>query len=145
MKKLVIVLSVLVLVFSVTALAQAADGEKLERTMWAAMKAKDWAAVEKMIAPGFQASHDYGVQDRAAEIKLIKGLNLGEVTLADFKVTQNGPAMVVTYTVAPQHETIEGKTLPTTPAQRLSVWLKTDQGWQWIAHVNLAPVAAKAK
>ena len=37
-------------------------------------------------------------------------------------------------------ETIEGKRLSTKPAARLTIFLKTDSGWQWIAHANLNPL-----
>ena len=57
-----------------------------------------------------------------------------------FKVTDNGPVMVVTYKVTVTHEEIEGRTVAPAPAQRLSVWLKTGAGWQWVAHANLAPL-----
>lgn len=119
------------------------DGEQLERNMWAAMKAQDWDEVEARIAAGFQSVHEDGARDRAAEIELIKGLELGDYTLSDFAVTRNGPAVVVTYTVA-VGETIEGERLPTEPAVRASVWLETDAGWQWITHANLNPMKAES-
>jgi len=114
-------------------------GEKMERQMWADIKARNWAAVESKIAPGFQSVHQDGARDREAEIKLIKGLNLGQYILSNFKVTQNGPVIIVTCSVAVE-ETIGGKRLSARPAARLSVWLKTDSGWQWITHANLKPL-----
>ena len=118
--------------------AEISEGEKLERQMWADFKAKKWAEVESKIALGFQSVHQDGVRDREAEIKLIKGLNLGEYTLNNFKVTQNGPAIIVTYTASVQ-EMIMGENLDK-QSERLSVWIKTDKGWQWITHANLVPL-----
>src|SRR5437762_9981312 len=70
--------------------AGASEGEKMERQMWADFKAKNWKAVESKIAEGFQSIHPDGARDRAGEIKLIENLNLGEVTLSNFRSTVNG-------------------------------------------------------
>lgn len=118
------------------------DGEKLVRDMWLSWKENNWDKVEKEIAYGFQSVHQDGFRDREEEIELLKGLNLGDYTLSDFNVTQNGNVVVVTYTVSVQ-ETIEGKVLPTAPAPRLTVFVKTDNGWQYIAHANLNPIPEK--
>src|ERR1700758_297083 len=75
--------------------AGASEGEKMERQMWADFKAKDWEAVERRIADGFQSIHPDGPRDRAGEITLIKNLNLGEFTLSNFKSTVNGDNIVV--------------------------------------------------
>jgi len=83
--------------------------------------------------------HDDGARNREQEIELLKGLNIGEYTLSNFEVTQNGPVIIATYFVSVE-ETIEGKRLSTKPAPRLSVFLKTDSGWQWTAHANLNPL-----
>ena len=107
--------------------------------MWADFKAKDWAAVEKKIAEGFQSIHPDGPRDRAGEITLIKNLNLGEFTLSDFKSTVNSDNIVVTYTIAVR-ETIDQERLATKATPRLSVWKKGTHGWQWICHANLNPI-----
>ena len=112
------------------------DGEKLERQLWADIKAQNWTSVENRIAPEFQSVHEDGMRDREKEIKLIKCLNLGDYSLSDFKSTKNGPVIVVSYSASVE-ETIEGQHLSTKPSERLSVWLKTEKGWQWITHANL--------
>ena len=112
-------------------------GEKLVRQLWADMKAGNVETLEKMTAPGFQSVHEDGSRNRKEELQLIMGGNFGKYTLTNLKVTQNGPVITVTYFVSVE-ETIGGKRLPTTnPAARLSAWLKTDSGWQWIIHANL--------
>jgi hypothetical protein len=119
--------------------AGAAEGEKMERQMWADFKAKDWKVVESRIAEGFQSIHPDGARDRAGEIALIENLNLGEISFSNFKSTVNGDNIVVTYLIAVQ-ETIDGKQLSRKPAPRLSVWKKGTHGWQWICHANLNPI-----
>src|SRR5213080_2474039 len=101
------------------------DGEKMEKQMWEDIKAKNWKAVESKIADGFQSVHPDGARDRAAEISLIKNLNVDDI--------------VVTYMISAQ-ETIDLERLPTKPAPRLSVWKKGASGWQWICHANLTPI-----
>ena len=113
--------------------------EKVLQQLWADMKNQDIEAIEKTIAKGFQSVHQFGSNNREQEIDLIKGLNLGNYILSDIKITQNGPVIVATYFVSVE-ETIEGKRLTKKPAPRLSVFLKTDSGWQWIAHANLKPM-----
>lgn len=106
---------------------------------WADFKAKDWEAVERRIADGFQSIHPDGPRDGAGEITLIKNLNLGEFTLSNFKSTVNGDNIVVTCMIAVQ-ETIDQERLATTTTPRLSVWKKGTHGWQWICHANLNPI-----
>ena len=114
-------------------------GEKLVRQLWNDIGSGDMEAIQKSIAKGFQSVHQRGAGNREQEIELLKHLKPGEHALSNFQVTQNGPVIVATYFVAVE-ETIEGKRLSRKPAPRLSVFLKTDSGWQWIAHANLKPL-----
>jgi len=91
------------------------------------------------MAPGFQSIHEDGARDAEEELKLLKQLNLGDYTLSNFKVTEVGPTMIVSYFVSVV-ETIDAKCLSIEPAARLTIFLKTDSGWQWIAHANLNPL-----
>ena len=114
-------------------------GEKLLLQLWSDMEKPDMEAIEKTISKGFQSVHQYGSSDREQEIELIKGLKLGEYSLTDIKITQDGPVIVATYFVSVA-ETIEGKRLSKKPAPRMSVFVQTDSGWKWIAHANLKPI-----
>ncbi len=114
-------------------------GEKLLSQLWADMKKPDMEMIEKTMAKGFQSVHQYGSNSREQEIKLIEGLKLGQYTLSNIKITRDGPVIVATYFVSVE-ETIKGERLPKNPAARLSVFLKTDSGWKWIAHANLEPL-----
>src|SRR5215472_16445704 len=116
----------------------ASEGERLERQMATDIRAKNWKAVESRIAEGFQSVHADGVRNRTEEIDLLKKMNMGEFTLSNFKSTNIGDNMVVTFTMTVT-ETIDSKRLPAKPEYRLSVWKKGVSGWQWICHANLTP------
>lgn len=142
MKKIAWIAGLAALVLFAGRNAPASDlgpGEDLERQMWKDLKAKNWERVESRIAEGFQSIHQDGARDRNQEIALLKGLNLGDYTLSDFKETSSGGTIVVTYFISVK-ETIDGKILGTAPAGRISIWVKTDKGWQWAAHANLNPL-----
>jgi ketosteroid isomerase-like protein len=114
-------------------------GERIVRQVWADAKAPNIKAVEQWLARGFQAVQRDGVRNRQQQIELIKKLNLGKYELSKFKVTRSGPVLVVTY-IATAPQTIKGKRISGVPARRLSVFLKTKDGWRWIAHANLMPM-----
>jgi len=112
------------------------EGEKLVRELFGQLAG---GKIEDKVAPGFQSVHQDGARDRDTEIRLLSGLNMQDHKLSDFKVTQNGPVMLVTYT-ASMRETIDGKVAEGKPAPRLSVFIKQSQGWQWLAHANLIAI-----
>ena len=118
---------------------ETSEGERLERQMATDIRAKNWKAVESRIAEGFQSVHADGVRNRTEEIDLLKKMNMGEFTLSNFKSTNIGDNMVVTFTMTVT-ETIDSKRLPAKPEYRLSVWKKGVSGWQWICHANLTPI-----
>jgi hypothetical protein len=115
------------------------QGETLVRQLWKDLAAANIDGIKKYISPGFQSIHDDGARDCAAQLELIKGLNIKEYDLKNFKTTESGPVIIVTYSVSVK-ETIDGERLSAKPAQRLSAWLKTDNGWQWILHANLKAI-----
>ncbi|MCD6101440.1 MAG: nuclear transport factor 2 family protein [Candidatus Cloacimonetes bacterium] len=147
MKKIMLGLCSLLFILSIVSCSQTnetpfVDGEKLVRQLWSDFKKNNRDVLENWIADGFQSIHEDGARGGEEEIKLLMNLNLGEYTLDNFKTTQNRNVVIVTYTVSTL-ETIEGKVLPTAPAQRLSVFKKIDNDWKWIAHANLNPMMNK--
>ncbi len=143
--KLILILTFTALFASQTVLAdqevttEKSLGEKLLVQLWSDMAKPDMEAIEKTISKGFQSVHQSGSSNYEQEIELIKGLKLGEYTLTDINITQDGPVIVATYFVSVA-ETIDGKRLSKTPAPRMSVFLQTESGWKWIAHANLKPL-----
>lgn len=113
------------------------DAAQLEKDIWA--KFNDASYLEKMINEEFQSSHSDGARNKTDEIKLIQKLNIKKHQFSDFRATQNGNVAVVTYNIAVT-VTLENKEVELPPSQRISVWQKTDEGWQWMAHANLNPL-----
>ncbi len=130
----------LILVFGATASADEELGEKLVRQFFADVKAGNLISIEKTLAEGFQATHSFGPLDRAGELRLIRGIKLGDYKLSNFKTTHQGPVMVVTFKVNAPDEVLDGKRVADGAHERLAVWLKTEIGWQLIAYANLAPL-----
>lgn len=139
MKGKMVLLGIIVFLMSmlpVTGKAQESDaalGERMVRSLFANPETAS-------LAKGFQAINESGARDCDAEKKRIATMKLGDYALSDFKVTREGNVLVVTY-IFTGHETMEGKMLSKQPVPRLSVFIETDQGWQLLAHANLAPAS----
>ena len=114
-------------------------GETLVRQLWEDMKEGNITKIEGYIAPGFQSVHWDGSRDRNEEIGLIKNLDLGPYTLDNFITTRSDSVIIVTYNVTTE-ETIGGERLPKRSSMRMSIFLKTNDGWKWLAHANLIPL-----
>jgi len=120
--------------------AQNPSGEELLNQLLAATKSGDSSRQAKLYARAYQSAHEDGGRDRAQELELLKNVDITDYTLSDVKITEQGPVVVVTY-FAELAETIEGTRLPKRKAARLTVFLKTDDGWKAIAHANLNPLS----
>lgn len=116
-----------------------ADGETLYREFVGAVAAKDWAAVDAMLADDFQSVHTDGARSKAKELSMLKAEDLGDLTLTDFVSTRAGDTIVATHWLSVE-ETINGSRLSTKPAPRLTVWRQGASGWQIIAIASLNPV-----
>lgn len=112
-------------------------GEELVRKVFKYIKNSNISALESMLSEKFQAVHSFGASNRQQEIETLKGIELKEYTLGNFKVTREGKVLIVTYTISAE-ETIKGERVPQKPVPRLSVFIKTDSGWEWLAHANLS-------
>ncbi|MCK5833705.1 nuclear transport factor 2 family protein [bacterium] len=114
-------------------------GEKLVVNLWEVLAKGDVETAEKMMAEGFQSVHKDGTRNIKEELSLIKGLDLSEYQLGDFLVTNNGPTILVTYNVTVS-EIINTKRVPKNESMRMTVFVKTDNGWKWFAHANVNPL-----
>ena len=115
------------------------EAKRLEELSVALIQEKNWQALERLLSPACQFVTGHGSCDRAEAMKLMKEMNLGEVRFKDFKVTQAGDNLVVSFWLSAS-EMIGGKVLSTGFSPRLSVWQRTGPDWQCLAYADFNPV-----
>jgi hypothetical protein len=114
----------------------ATEAEELERLSIKLIQDKNWSALEAMLDPACQFVSMNGACDRASAMSLIKEMNLGPVKLKDFKVTQAGDNLIVSFWLAAL-EFRDGKELSPNYSPRLSIWKKISNQWLCIAYADL--------
>ena len=105
-------------------------------SLFRAVEAKDSAALEGIMQPGFQHITFQGAYDRAGAIEMIKGLDAKSSKVTEVHATRAGDALVVTCQVSVQ-ETVPGVSLDTAPTCRLGVWQPVDGAWRMAAWASL--------
>ena len=115
------------------------EAKRLEELSVALIREKNWQALEQLLSPACQFVTGHGSCDRAEAMKLMKEMNLGEVRFKDFKVTQAGDNLVVSFWLGAS-EMIGGKVLSTEFSPRLSVWQRGGSDWQCVAYADFNPV-----
>ncbi|OWF65918.1 hypothetical protein B6A14_09175 [Polynucleobacter hirudinilacicola] len=113
-----------------------AQAEALERLSVRHIQEKNWQALEDMLDPACQFVSSTGSYDRASAMTLMKEMNLGEVGFKDFKVTQAGDNLIVSFWIC-AIEYRDGKQLSSSYSPRLSVWKKSSDTWKCIAYADL--------
>jgi len=114
----------------------ATEAEELERLSIKLIQDKNWSALKAMLDPACQFVGMNGAYDRASAMSLMKEMNLGPVKLKDFKVTQAGDNLIVSFWLAAL-EFRDGKELSPNYSPRLSVWKKVSNQWLCIAYADL--------
>ncbi|MBU3629665.1 nuclear transport factor 2 family protein [Polynucleobacter sp. AP-Melu-500A-A1] len=114
----------------------ATEAEELERLSIKLIQDKNWSALEAMLDPACQFVGMNGACDRASAMSLMKEMNLGPVKLKDFKVTQAGDNLIVSFWLAAL-EFRDGKELSPNYSPRLSIWKKVSNQWLCIAYADL--------
>ena len=114
----------------------ATEAEELERLSIRLIQDKNWSALEAMLDPACQFVGMNGAHDRASAMSLMKEMNLGPVKLKDFKVTQAGDNLIVSFWLAAL-EFRDGKELSPNYSPRLSIWKKMSSQWLCIAYADL--------
>ena len=137
MRRLFCLATALCLLLACTAWAEPpADGEKLVRELWATSAAKQWPQQAGTISPAFQSVYPSGARNKAQELALLDKVDFTKFELSGFRTTQQGPVAVVTYLAKVEEMKgalrVDGKTSP-----RMSVFIHTNQGWQWLAHAGI--------
>ncbi len=114
----------------------AEEAEALERLSVKLIQDKNWDALEKMLDPACQFVGMNGACDRASAMSLMQEMNLGPVKFKDFKTTQAGDNLIVSFWLAAL-EFRDGKELSPNYSPRLSVWKKVNNQWLCIAYADL--------
>jgi hypothetical protein len=107
-------------------------GIKLESQIWSDIKTGNWRMVEREIASDFQHVSGERVRSREQTINMLKNTDNSHYTLSNFKVTEGPHTLIVTYVMVLDPEGGH----PSPPLPRLSVWRKSGDLWQWIAHTE---------
>jgi len=115
------------------------EAKRLEELSVKLIQEKNWQALEQLLSPACQFVTGQGSCGRAEAMKLMKEMNLGEVRFKDFKVTQAGDNLIVSFWLSAS-ESIGGKMLSTEFSPRLSVWQRVGADWQCVAYADLNPV-----
>lgn len=110
--------------------------EKLERLSVQYIQDKNWTALERMLDPACQFIGMNGACDRESAMTLMKAMNLGPVKFKDFKATQSGDNLVVSFWLAAL-EYQDGKELSPDYSPRLSIWKMVDGQHLCIAYADL--------
>jgi cytosine/adenosine deaminase-related metal-dependent hydrolase len=112
------------------------EAEDLERLSVKLIQDQNWQVLEKMLAPGCQFVSSQGACDKESAMRLMKEMHLGPVQFKDFKVTEAGDNLIISFWIAAL-EYRDGKELSPEYSPRLSVWKKMDSRWQCIAYADL--------
>jgi hypothetical protein len=112
------------------------EAENLERRSIQLLQEKNWEELEAMLDPACQFVNHQGACDRASAMALMKQMHLGPVEFKDFKVTQAGDNLIISFWLAAT-EFSDGKQLSPNYSPRLSIWRKNNQQWKCIAYADL--------
>ena len=111
------------------------QAEQLERLSIKYIQDKNRGALEKMLDPACQFVSAQGVCDRAQAMTLMKQMNLGPVAFKDFKVSQAGDNVIVSFWLSATEDR-SGKTLSPCFSPRLSIWRGVDEQYLCIAYAD---------
>ena len=107
-----------------------ADIQAKESAGWEAVKKKDWAAFEKLLASDYIEVMDDGVHDRARTLETVKDLDLTDYTLSDWKLTPiDKDAVIITYTSNNEKGTYKGEPFPPGPYREAAAYVKRNGEW----------------
>ncbi|NQV03357.1 MAG: hypothetical protein HQ542_11970 [Bacteroidia bacterium] len=76
---------------------------------------------------------------------LLLGLAIADYEITDLKITSSDEGLIIATYFITVAETIQGERLSKEPAPRMTIFVKDDGTWKWIAHANLKPLRAEAQ
>lgn len=111
-----------------------ADAIAKEKSIWDAIKAKNYEAFSNMLASDQIEVLDVGVHDKAASVEGVKQFEPSELTFSDWKfLSIDKDAFIVAYTVAMKGK-YQGKEFPPSSVRGSSAWVYRDKKWVAIFH-----------
>jgi len=116
----------------------ATGGEQLERLMWEEIRAKNWAELDRHLAPLFVSTSPNATRDKAASIEHWKQYDLQSVNIAEVQVQPAGADFIVTATVTATG-TAAGQPMPAQPVHTMTVWQPVKEGFVAVAHSDALP------
>ena len=105
--------------------------EAFEQLLWQEIKAANWAAVERRMAPTFVTIGPEDRYDRTAALEQLRKLQITDFAMGAVDVRPNGDTAVITY-ILTVNGTLSGEPF-TGPMRRMSVWQKQGESWLLIA------------
>ncbi|MBS3736199.1 MAG: protease inhibitor I42 family protein [Candidatus Bipolaricaulota bacterium] len=110
-------------------------GENLVRTLFKDVDQQNVLALKSQISDNFQGVSESSISDRKDELNTIRDSELEDYKLSDFHSTRQKDTLVVTYKLRAD-ETVRGEDADDEPVNQLSVFVKTDSNWEWIARAS---------
>ena len=119
-----------------------ADAIAKEKAIWDAIKTKDYAGFEGMLADDFMEALPDGVMDRAGSLAGVKQFEPSEINFSDWKfLSIDKDLFLVVYTVSVKGK-FAGEEVPSDPVRSSSVWV--NRGGKWLGAFHQECPVAKA-
>jgi hypothetical protein len=112
-----------------------------EKAAWQAFKDKKPDDFKKVVSPNVMAVYAEGISDMQKELADMQKWDMKSFAISDYKVTSDGPGIVVTTYKVTVEGTYDGKDQSGT-YNAASVWKKKNGQWQAIFHTNIKEATA---
>ncbi len=119
-----------------------ADAIAKEKAIWDAIKNKDYAGFEGMLADSFVEVLPDAVMDRAGSLAGVKQFEPSEINFSDWKFQSiDKDLFLVVYTVSVKGK-FAGEEVPSDPVRSSSVWVNREGKWVGAFHQECAVAKA---
>jgi hypothetical protein len=112
-----------------------------EKAAWQAFKDKKPDDFKEVVSPNLMAVYAEGISDMQKELADMQKWDMKSFAISDYKVTSDGPGIVVTTYKVKVEGTYNGTDQSGT-YNAASVWKKKNGQWQAIFHTNIKEATA---